>query len=29
VLRESARRTPDLGGTNTTDEVTAAVIDRL
>jgi tartrate dehydrogenase/decarboxylase/D-malate dehydrogenase len=29
VLREGKRRTPDLGGTSTTTEVTAAVIDRL
>jgi tartrate dehydrogenase/decarboxylase/D-malate dehydrogenase len=29
VLREGKYRTPDLGGTSTTSEVTAAVIDRL
>jgi tartrate dehydrogenase/decarboxylase/D-malate dehydrogenase len=29
VLREGRHRTPDLGGTSTTGEVTAAVIDHL
>jgi isocitrate/isopropylmalate dehydrogenase len=29
VLAEGKFRTPDLGGTSRTDEVTSAVIDRL
>jgi tartrate dehydrogenase/decarboxylase/D-malate dehydrogenase len=29
VLAEGAFRTPDLGGTSQTGEVTSAVIDRL